>query len=121
GELYHQGIQYKFVDYGKKKSYMPLRLHRLVKKLEPEIVIVHGLHYPLQVLQLRMHLGKKPKIILQNHAEKPFKGIRKWLQRLADRYVDGYFFASAEMGGEWVKSGNLASTKKIHEIMEVSS
>jgi glycosyltransferase involved in cell wall biosynthesis len=68
-----------------------------------------------------MQLGKRIKIMAQNHAERPFTGIKKILQQLADRCIDGYFFASKAMGAEWVSKGNLASLEKIHEVMEVSS
>ena len=109
------------MDFGKKKSYFPRKLNGFVKSLQPDVVIVSGLHFPLQVIQLRFRLGKKVKIIAQNHAEKPFTGIKKYLQRMADKYINAYFFASRATGAEWVRKGNLASEKKIHEIMEVSS
>ena len=121
GIFSHQGVQYYFVKNGNKKSHFPWRLNRLVKNLKPDTVIVHGLHYPLETIQLRMQLGKKIKIIAQNHAERPFTGIKKILQQIADRCIDGYFFSSKAMGAEWVSKGNLASLEKIHEVMEVSS
>ena len=121
GSWEHNNIQYHFVNYGKKKLYFPWRLHRFVKSLKPDVVVVHGLHYPLQLIQLHIKLGKKAKLIAQNHAEKPFTGIKKYLQRVADYYVDAYFFASRAMGEDWVNKGNLGSSKKIHEVMEVSS
>jgi glycosyltransferase involved in cell wall biosynthesis len=121
GNFLHNGVQYYCVDYGKKKNYFPGKLNRFVKSLQPDVVIVSGLHFPLQVIQLRFRLGKKAKIIAQNHAEKPFNGIKQYLQRLADKCIDAYFFASGATGAEWVGKGNLASEKKIHEIMEVSS
>jgi len=43
------------------------------------------------------------------------------LQRIADRSVAAYLFASKPMGLRWVQNGNLASASKIHEVMEVSS
>jgi glycosyltransferase involved in cell wall biosynthesis len=121
GSCLHEGIQYYFGGYGKGKLYFPWAMHRFVASLRPDIVVVSGLHYPWQVLQLHWRLGRRVKIIVQNHAEKPFRGIRKILQRLADRYIDAYFFASLEMGMDWVQKGNLGHAEKIHEIMEVSS
>jgi glycosyltransferase involved in cell wall biosynthesis len=121
GSCLHEGIQYYFGGYGKGKVYFPWAMHRFVASLRPDIVIVSGLHYPWQVIQLRWRLGTRVKIIVQNHAEKPFRGIKKVLQRLADRYIDAYFFASLEMGMDWVERGNLGHAGKIHEIMEVSS
>jgi len=121
GKFSHNGVQYICVGHGKKKNYFHGKINACVKSLQPDIVIVSGLHFPLQVIQLRFRLGKKVKIIAQNHAEKPFTGIKKYFQRIADKYINAYFFASNVTGKEWVSKGNLASEKKIHEIMEVSS
>jgi glycosyltransferase involved in cell wall biosynthesis len=121
GSCLHEGVQYYFGDYGKGKLHWPWRLHRFIAGLDPDIVVVAGLHYPWQVIQLRWRLGRNVRIIAQNHAEKPFRGIKKIVQRLADRYIDAYFFSSSEVGSEWVAQGNLASAEKIHEVMEVSS
>ena len=121
GNFIHNGVQYFCINSGKKKSYFPRKLNRFVKSLEPDIVIVGSLNFPIQVIHLKLTLGKKVKIIAQNHGERPFTGIKKYLQRLADKYINGYFFVSHAMGSDWVKKGNLASEKKIYEIMEVSS
>ncbi len=121
GECTHKGVQYHFVNFGKKKSYFPRQLNRFIKKLMPDIVWVQGLHHPLQLIQLHLLLGKHAKIIAQHHAEKPFTGIKKYIQKFADRYTDAYLFASKAMGLDWVNKGNLASSNKIHEVMEVSS
>jgi glycosyltransferase involved in cell wall biosynthesis len=121
GEHLHKGVLHHFVDFGKKKTYFPFKLNRFIKSLNPDVVIVQGLHHPLQLMQLRFLLDKKTKVIAHHHAEKPFTGFKKYIQRTADNYVDAYLFASHAMGLEWVKKGNIASGKKIHEVMEVSS
>jgi len=121
GDCVHNGVQYRFVNFGRKKTHFPLQLNRYVKNLTPDIVFVQGFHNPLQLIQLRLILNKKTKIIVQHHAEKPLTGIKKYIQRLAGQCADAYLFASKEMGMDWVKKGNLASPGKIHEVMEVSS
>ena len=121
GECIHKGVRYNFFNFDKKSSYFPWKLNRYIKGLKPDVVLVQGLHVPLQVIQLRLLLGQKVKIIAQNHAEKPLTGIKKYLQRLADRCIDAYLFASHDMGMDWVKKGNLGNPGKIHEVMEVSS
>lgn len=120
GEFYHYGVHHHFVNF-RENALFPIRLHRLVKRLDPDVVIVQGLHHPVQVTQLRLWLNSKARIIAHHHAELPFKGIKKYAQMLADRYIDAYLFASLNIGREWVKKGNLASPEKIHEVMEVSS
>jgi glycosyltransferase involved in cell wall biosynthesis len=120
GDYHNNGIQYYFTDFGRRK-YFPWKLNHFVKGLQPDIVFVNGLHFPLQVIQLRLTLGKEVKIIAQNHAEKPFTGIKKYIQKIADICIDAYLFASHGLGMDWVNKGNLASPRKIHEVMEVSS
>ncbi|MBS1503691.1 MAG: glycosyltransferase family 4 protein [Bacteroidetes bacterium] len=120
GICLQQGVEYHFVNFGRDTRFTR-KLIRYVKSTKPDVVLVQGLHNPLQLIQLAMRLGNSVKIIAQHHAEKPFNGLKKQLQRIADRYVDAYLFASHELGGEWVSKGNLSSAKKIHEVMEVSS
>jgi glycosyltransferase involved in cell wall biosynthesis len=121
GSCIHNGVHHQFLNWTKYKTYFPLRLNQFIKNLNPDVVVVQGLHRPLQLIQLRFILPKKTKIIAQHHAEKPFTGIKKIIQGLADRYTDAYLFASKAMGLDWVAKGNLASPEKIHEVMEVSS
>lgn len=116
-----EGIHYHFLQLPTADKYLPKRLHRFIKQQSPDIVLIHGLHFPLQVIQLRLALGFKVKIIIQHHAERPFNGIKKYLQRCADQFVDAYLFASMEMGLDWVKRGNLRTAHKINEVMELSS
>ncbi|HVS93560.1 MAG TPA: glycosyltransferase family 4 protein [Mucilaginibacter sp.] len=120
GICLQQGVEYHFVNFGGDTRF-PRKLIRYVKSMKPDVVLVQGLHNPLQLIQLAIRLGNSVKIIVQHHAEKPFNGLKKQLQRIADRYVDAYLFASHELGGEWINKGNLSSAKKIHEVMEVSS
>jgi glycosyltransferase involved in cell wall biosynthesis len=121
GDFFHSGVSYYFRHFSAASLYFPFKLHRFIKRQKPDVVVIQGLHFPLQVIQLRLMLGRDIKIIAQNHAEKPFTGIKKQLQRIADRFVDAYLFASKPMGMDWVNKGNLASPNKIHEVMEVSS
>ena len=115
------GVQYHFIDLKKKVILFPRRLHRFIKKQNPDIVLVHGFIFPLQIIQLRLAIGNKAKIIVQNHAEKPSAGIMKFFQRIADRYISAYLFTLEEMGREWVEKGIIGSSEKIVEVMEVSS
>ena len=117
----HNGVYHHFLNLNRKKTYFPRKLNQYIKNLNPDIVFVQGLHQPLQLIQLHALLGRKTKIIAQHHAEKPFTGIKKYAQRLADYFIDAFLFASKPMGLDWVKKGNLASPHKIHEVMEVSS
>ncbi|MEP7236598.1 MAG: glycosyltransferase family 4 protein [Ferruginibacter sp.] len=121
GLLQCKGVKYHFLNFEKSILYFPWQLHDYIKKLKPHIILVNGFIFPLQIIQLRLKLGKTVKIIVINHAEKPATGIRKFLQQQADRVVDKYFFTAKEMGVAWVQCGIIADVDKIAEVMEASS
>lgn len=121
GELIENGVNYHFVNCSDAQKLFPHKLHQFIKSLKPDVVLVHSFNHPMQVVQLRLALPHQVKIIVQNHAEKPAIGMRKVLQRLADKCIDAYLFASKAIGLDWVAQGNIASPKKIHEVMELSS
>lgn len=120
GILHKKNITYHFPNYSRWQLNLPYHLNRYVKKLAPDVVIVHGLIFPLQVIMLRWQLGNKIKITVQHHAERPLKGIRSFIQRFADRYIQIYFFCSLDLGKQWVEK-NLVKVEKIEEVMEASS
>ncbi|WP_276501951.1 glycosyltransferase family 4 protein [Terrimonas pollutisoli] len=121
GWLQLNGVFYYFMRLKRNVVFFPWRMHRFIRKQRPDIVLVHGFIFPLQIIQLRLSLGKRPKIIVQNHAEKPASGVRSFFQRLADHVIDAYFFTSPEMAREWTERGIIRKEKKVVEIMEVSS
>lgn len=121
GRTSKDGVQYYFIKCSSETQLIPRKLHQLVKSLKPDVVIVHSFNHPLQVVLLRWALPSKTRIIIQNHAEKPSLGKMKFLQRLADKWVDAYLFTSKNMGLDWVVKGNIASPRKVHEVMELSS
>ena len=118
GEYHQNNVHYYFVQQKKKVSLFPFRMHLLIKKLKPDVVLVHGLIFPIQVIQLRILLGRRVKILVLHRSEKPFIGIKKWLQRLADRFINGYLFASADFISTWKSNINPG---KIFETLQVSS
>ena len=121
GNLERNKITYHFLNFGDKKNFIPFKLHRHIKKLNPDVVLVNGFIFPLQIIQLRMALGNKVKIIIIHRSEKPFSGIKKYLQQLADRSVNAYLFSSADFGNQWIGNGIIKDKNKIHEVMHASS
>lgn len=121
GTVVHNGVEYRFVNLNRPKTHFPFRLNRFVKKLKPDVVVIQGLHNPIQATLLHLILPKKTKFIAHNHAEKPIAGYKVLAQKIADRFMDAYLFASRDMGLEWVEQGIISSPAKVHEVMEVSS
>jgi glycosyltransferase involved in cell wall biosynthesis len=119
GRYVNNGVDYRFIK--SSSTIFPLALHTYIKKLNPEVVFVHGMHFPIQVIQLRRKLGKNVKLFLQNHAEKPAAGWKRLFQMLADKGVTGYFFTSKEMGEPWIQKKIISNSGKVHQVMEASS
>ena len=121
GDIEKDGIHYHFVKDKDSIQYLPRKLNRFVKSLKPDGVLVSSFMFPIQVLLLRRCLGKKVKIFIQNHAEKPSSGLKRSIQKIASHTVDAFLFNSVESGMQWVQNGNIDSPKKIFELPEVSS
>ena len=121
GTLKKNSVTHHFLNFKKKKLHFPFALHRHIKKLNPDIVFVNGFIFPFQIIQLRKTLGKGVKIIVLHRAEKPFNGIKRYLQKQADKEVNAYLFASNEFGKDWITKGIIKDPGKIYEVMQSSS
>lgn len=115
------GVEYIFLRSNKKKSWFPGRINNIVKQLDPDIVIVSGILYTLQIIQLKWKLGRKVRIIGRQHADRPPRGVRRVLQRFADKCFNYYFFTSVGNATEWIDSGIIKNKEKICELLEAST
>ena len=120
--IYEQnGVCYRFLRHQQKITRFPWRMHRFIKDFRPDVVLVNGFIFPLQILQLRWKLGRKAKIIILHRAEKPFSGLKRYWQKMADSCVDAYLFSSKEFGRHWIEKGIIRDRQKVHEILQASS
>lgn len=120
-QLQQKGVQYYFTNYKHWQLLLPFQFNSFVKELNPDVVLVHGLISPWQVIMLRWQLGSRVKIIAQHHAERPLKDIRQYFQRWADQYIHAYLFCAKELSRPWIASRQIKDQTKIREVMEVSS
>ncbi|MGZ8537263.1 MAG: glycosyltransferase family 4 protein [Flavisolibacter sp.] len=121
GEFLFNGVQYYFIRQNKNIVRFPVQIHQLIKIIDPDIVFINGLIFPLQVIQLRFFLKRNAKIFLLHRADKPFTGSKKLLQKIADKFISGYLFSSSEFGKQWMEEGIISNAKKIHEVIQASS
>jgi len=121
GEYFQNKVHYHFVRQKNKVGLFPFKTHRFIKKLKPDVVLINGFIFPLQIIQLRIFVGRSVKIIILHRAEKPFSKWKKYLQKLADKCVNAYLFASAEFGKDWIEKGIIDDQKKVFEGMQSSS
>jgi glycosyltransferase involved in cell wall biosynthesis len=121
GQKEQNGVHYYFHRQQKKQIHFPWRMHRRIKKLKPEVVFINGFIFPLQIIQLRLTLGRNVKIIILHRAEKPFNNVKKYLQKIADGCVNAYLFTSTDFGKEWMAKNIISDPKKIYEVIQGSS
>ncbi len=110
-------VRYRFCKSRNRGWYIPFRTHRFIKRENPDIVLVHGLVFPLQVIALRLLLGRKTIFIVQHHGEKPFTGIKRLLQKQADKCINAYTFTSMGNAAPWIAQRIIKDPAKCHEII----
>lgn len=82
---------------------------------------LHGLFYPLQAISLRRMVPPDCAIVAQHHAERPWKIIRRPLQKWGLRSVDGFFFAARGLADSWIEYGIVGGWQQVYEVMEGST
>lgn len=113
-------IRYRFFKGRNSFWQIPFFTHRFIRKEKPDIVLVQGFIYPLQMMTLRLAVGKSCKIVLQHRAEVPFKR-KKIFQQWADKFVNAYFFTAIEQADEWISAGVINDKRKCFEIPAAST
>lgn len=102
--------------------HLPFALCRHIRREAPEIVMVHGFTFPIQLLLLRLLKPKHTKLIIQHHAEKPFTHpVKRWFQKIAYSPADAFLFTSKALAIPFLEHGIIRNSKKIHEVMEGST
>ena len=115
------GVKYAFFKSSNSYWHIPFKTHQHIKKLAPGIVIVEGFIFPLQLMILKLKLGRKCKIIVQHHGERPAAGLKKFFQQLADKFVSAYLFTSYDNAAEWIDAKIISGTSKCRELLEAST
>lgn len=89
-------ICYRVFNKRTSKLSLPFKQHKEIKALRPEFVLVHGISNYFQVMHLKLILGKKSKILVQHHGERPLGIIKRTLLKLSALVVDAFLFTSEE-------------------------
>jgi len=121
GSIRKNQVEYHFLKPSAFTNLFPFRLNFYLRKLNPDVVFVHGLIFPLHVLWLRIFMKRKVKIVIQNHAEPPLKFHKAILQRIVDRFVSCYFFTSYMQAKLWLDSGQISDKNLVYQVMEAPS
>ncbi len=98
----------------------PEAFHRKIIRDKSDVIHVNSLNYVFQAFVLKKKLSSS-KIIIQHHAEKHWKGIKKILQKYFSESADGFIFSSKGIYEEWIKSDSIPVNKNFAEITEGST
>jgi len=112
-----------------RKWQIPWSFHRAIREFctemsrrtEPTVIHFNGLFFPLQLRALRASLPTQLAVVVQHHAEKPSRGLRRHLQQWGLQAADGFFFAASELASPWVEEGLIGSGQPIYQVMEGST
>ncbi len=101
--------------------HIPFKTHRYIKSQKPDVVIIQGLIFPVQLICLKIFLGKQCRFLVQHHGETPFKGLKGLFQRLAGYFIDGYLFTAAGNTSVWKQSRVIKPEKPCYEVLEAAT
>jgi glycosyltransferase involved in cell wall biosynthesis len=118
-EFTRRGVRYLFRAFG---------VNRALAGLEPDVVHVNGLNFPMQTWRCRRLLTAAASLIVQDHASgappAPSGGVRAVqdsIRRRAMRTVDAFFFTSAPQAAEWRERGFIADEQPVYDVLEAST
>lgn len=94
-------------------------LNKFIKKLKPDIVIVHGFQNPFWLLLLK--LNTTGKLVLQYHGGQQPNLVQLFFQIITDKFISAYFFVEKSQATPFIENRMISSYKKVYEIMEGSN
>ncbi len=101
--------------------HLTLKISRIARGLNADIVHVHGLIFFTQIFILRLFLHKKTKIVVQHHAEKPKKGLLQIIQKICLKNVNCFLFSAKGIENHWLELKTISKKKNISYVMEGSA
>jgi glycosyltransferase involved in cell wall biosynthesis len=120
--LVRNGVSYHFLPFGAGASAAGAgqAFAQLLRELAPEVLHVHGLDFPQDVLSLAALAPGTP-IALQDHASRPPRLWRRALRRRGFAVASGVAFCSREQARPFASAGLIQPQTQIYEIPESTS
>lgn len=119
--IQHNSTPFYFLKGNNSFFHLPLTSCFLLRKIKPEVILVQGLIFPVQIILLRLVTGRSPKIIVQHHGEHPFGLWKRWFQKLAGKCVNAYLFTAKENADGWIAAGIIRDQSLCYEVLEAST
>ncbi|MDE2262529.1 MAG: glycosyltransferase family 4 protein [Gammaproteobacteria bacterium] len=111
--LNHNGVRYHFFTDGAAAP-------ALIRCLDPDVVHIHGLCFPREVLQLAAQLPGVP-LLLQDHASRPPRLWQRALWRRAFAEATGVAFCAREQSAAFSRMALLRPATQVYELAESTS
>jgi glycosyltransferase involved in cell wall biosynthesis len=92
----------------------------LIRSLDPDVIHIHGLHFPREVLRLAAYLPTVP-ILIQDHASRPPRLWRRRLYRRAFAAAAGVAFCARPQSRPFEAARLIEAGTSIHAIAESTS
>ena len=120
--LARNGVEYYFLPFGRGclAKAATTNFAELMRELAPDVLHVHGLGFPHDVLSLAAIAPGIP-ILLQDHASRPPRRWRRNLWRRGFCAAAGVAFCSREQASPFTAAGLLAPDLTVYEIPESTS
>lgn len=117
-----KGVRFEYLKRThNRKGWYPFKTFMKIRKLNPDVLYIQGLGYPHFLVMLLRFLKRKPKVIVQDHANSLPKMRWHGLFKKADAFVSHYIFTSRHLADAWISSGLISSGDKIIEGVEGST
>lgn len=116
------GVDYHFLPLGGGclRRRQPAALAALLAQIAPDVLHVHGLGFPREVLLLDDAASGVP-ILLQDHANRPPRWWRRPVWERCGRRIAGVAFCAREQARPFMEAGVLARDAAVYEIPEATS
>jgi glycosyltransferase involved in cell wall biosynthesis len=120
--LRRNGIDYHFLPLPGSRWQLPSRetFAALIHGMAPQVLHVHGLGFPQEVLLLAQAAPRIP-ILLQDHANRPPRWWRRSAWKRCMRAIAGVAFCHRLQARPFIESGVLTRSTAVYEIPESSS
>ena len=93
-------------------------VNEYIGSLNPDMVYIFGLNFPLQYRWLKHNISSKTILIGQHCGEGHWIQRNLWLQQSALRVVNGFVFSSKKDANSWLKCAAILKSQPIFEIDE---
>jgi glycosyltransferase involved in cell wall biosynthesis len=117
GKIQRDGVNFHFLAPGGGMLTRSARFTALLEEISPDIIHVHGLGFPREVIGLRECAPSTP-IFLQDHADHPPRFWRRSLWRQGAACAAGVSFCARGQADRFLRAGLLAPHTQIFELPE---